>query len=347
MALAAAGVTFLVLIVLVIVARTRGGRAPGVPRLLTEPPENVHPAELAVLWGTFLRQSPLRAAMGLFDPQTQRALYQTELLYLAQEGVIELQAIGPVTDPQDLRISLRKEPGPLDLGFVDFLFGSDRTPRTLREVAASSNGGVFAGWAGGLRTKVMLEIVSTQMRGVGASGMTSMAGMVGWALRSFLPLSRQTRGWLARSASLVAFAGAIVAYLGDLEEPWDWFVPAGCIVAGLVAVRLMPYRVPAAFRDRLARWASFRRFLVSHADMDDAPALAVTIWERYLVYASAMQAADEVRDQVRQVIPMAQMLIPWLGASSGAAVTAWVQTLGSLAPAPVKVPKSLGLAPGL
>lgn len=317
------------------------------PRLLTEPPENIHPGELAVLWGSFLRASPLRAAVGLFDPRTQRALYRTELLHLAREGVIEMQAIGPVTDPQDLRVSLRKDAEPLDTGFVDFLFAGGRDPRTLREVAASSDGRVFAGWASGLRTKVMLEMVTTQMRGMGAPGMTSMAGMVGWALRTFLPLSRQSRGWPARLATLVALAGAVVSYLGALAAPWDWLVPAGCILSGMVAVRLMPYRVPGAFRDRLARWASFRRFLVSHADMDDAPALAVTIWEQYLVYASAMQAAEEVQDQVRLVLPMTQLMIPWLAAPSGAAVTAWVQTLGSLAPAPVKVPKATGLPPGL
>jgi hypothetical protein len=300
-----------------------------------------------VLWGSFLRSSPLMAATGMFDPRTQRALYQTELLHLVHEGVLEMQAIGPVTEPHDLRISIRKEPGPVDSGFVQFLFAGNPAPRTLREVAGFSDGGVFAAWAGGLRTKVMLEMVTTQMRGAGTPGMTSMAGMVGWALRTFVPLSRQSRGWPARLAPLTAIGGAIVASLGDLATPWDWIVPAVCVVAGLVAVRLMPYKVPHAFRERLARWASFRRFLVSHADMDDAPALAVTVWERYLVYASALQAAEEVEGQVRRVLPMTHMLIPWLGAPSGAAGAAWIQSLGALAPGPVRVPRSMALPPAL
>jgi hypothetical protein len=296
-----------------------------------EPPEEVHPAELAVLWGSFRRSSPLMAAIGMFDPWTQRALFQTELLHLAQQGVIEMEAVGRVTEPEDLRVSLRKEPEAMDRGFVDYLFAEGKEARTLAEVARSSNASAFSMWAMALRTRAMTSMVATQIGGVGRPSM-SMGGMISWALHTFMPLSRLSRGWTARLATTVAIAGAIVSGLTAPSGPATVLLPAICLLAGLVAVRFMPYQPPAAFRVRLARWASFRRFLVSHADLDDAPALAVTVWERYLVYASALQAAEEVQGQVRRVVPLSQLVIPWLGAPSGAAGVAWVQSVGTAAP---------------
>ena len=326
----AAAATFAILVVLVTVARSRAGRVRGVPEVLTEPPETIHPAELAILWGIFRRSSPLMAATGAFDPWTQRALFQTELLHLAQRRVIELEAVGRVTEPEDLRVTLRTQPPALDRGFVAYLFPRGTRTRTLREVATASDASGFSRWASGIRTKVMLSIVTTQLRGGGMPGF-SPGGVVMWGLRTFLPLSRLGRGWTAKVASLVALAGAIVAGT-RAEAPWNLVLAAGCVLGGIVAVRLMPYRVPAAFRERLARWAAFRRFLVSHADLDAAPAAAAAVWERHLVYASALQAAEEVQDQVRRVLPMSHMLLPWLGAPSGDAAAAWVESLGALAP---------------
>jgi hypothetical protein len=329
--LAALAATLLLLAVLTRLARARAGRAPGVPEILMEPPEEIHPAELAVLWGSFRRSSPLLAALGMFDPWTQRALFQTELLHLAHEGVIEMEAVGRVTEPEDLRVTLRKQPEPTDRGFVDYLFAGGKESRTLREVAASSNASAFSSWAMGLRTRTMTSMVATQVRGVGRPSM-SMGGMIAWALHTFVPLSRLSRGWAARLAGTGAMVGAVVSGVTAPSGPGTVLLPAICLGAGLIAVRLMPYQPPAAFRVRLARWASFRRFLVSHADLDDAPALAVTIWERYLVYASALQAAEEVQGQVRRVVPLSQLVIPWLGAPSGAAGVAWVQSVGAASP---------------
>ena len=339
MAFGIAALTLLAIGGLVIWARSRGRRVGGVPEVLAEPPEDIHPGELAVLWGSFRRGSPLLAATGLFDPGTQRSLYQTELLHLAQQRVIEMEAVGSVSDPDDLRIYLRKNPEPIDEGFVRFLFGEGATVRTLREVAGSSNAAVFGQWAGGLRSKVMLGMVTTQMQGGGLPG-GSIAGIVHWAMRSFMPLARQSRGWIGGITPLVGIGGAVGAGLAQPSPPWEWVLPAACVGAGFLARAFIPYRVPAAFRERLARWGAFRRFLVSHAEMDDAPALAVAIWERYLVYATAMQAANEVEEQVRRVVPVSALLIPWLGGMG------WVRTIQASAPAPVRISRSAAILPG-
>ncbi|MGH2692368.1 MAG: DUF2207 family protein, partial [Actinomycetota bacterium] len=81
---------------------------------------------------------------------------------------------------------------------------------------------------------------------------------------------------------------------------------------------LIPSRLPQAMRERVAKWAAFRRYLKEFSTFEDAPAAAVTIWEHYLVYAVALGVADEVEEQVRGLVPAEQLPQPWPGAPSGA-----------------------------
>ena len=74
----------------------RRDRGPGVPRILQEPPEAVHPAELALLWSAY---------RGTFAPKDA---YRAQLLHLAKAGVIGVVADGRVSDPKDLQIRLLK-----------------------------------------------------------------------------------------------------------------------------------------------------------------------------------------------------------------------------------------------
>jgi uncharacterized membrane protein len=67
----------------------------------------------------------------------------------------------------------------------------------------------------------------------------------------------------------------------------------------------------------VARWAAFRRFLKEFSSFDDAPALAVIVWERFLVYAVALDVADRVEKQVRELLPPEAIPEPWPGAPRG------------------------------
>jgi hypothetical protein len=331
--------TLLLLVALVLVARWRGDVAE-VPRVLEEPPEPIHPALLAILWGSFRRSSPLLA--GFIDRRTQRALYQAELLHLAQQGVLELQPVGPVSDPADVVVRQRRDPDPVDAGFVRFLFPRGERSRTLREIGDTPGAADLLGtWAWGLRSQAMADMVSTHLAAPPAGG--SIAALMRWTTGGILPLARQTRGWPAWSAWAVGTLGAGVALSNPLPVPWVAVPPLVCLAAGYAAVRLMPYRVPAPFRVRLARWSAFRRFLTSGITMDEAPAAAVAVWERHLVYAAALQAADEVDDQVRHMAPARAVFFPWLGA--GADALGLLRSMGALAPAPARRPSVSLLGP--
>jgi len=73
---------------MVLLARRRD-RVPGVPRHLQEPPEDIHPVELAKMWAV---------ANGRLGSAN---VYRTQMLHLANIGAIEMQAVGPVSDPDD------------------------------------------------------------------------------------------------------------------------------------------------------------------------------------------------------------------------------------------------------
>ena len=102
------------LLALVVVARRRD-RVPSVPATLQEPPEAIHPVDLAVLWGAWHRGTPI-----------MQNAYRAELLWLAKERVIEVQADGPVSRPRDIRLVLRDLPShPFDQEFTEYLFADE------------------------------------------------------------------------------------------------------------------------------------------------------------------------------------------------------------------------------
>ncbi|MGH2685000.1 MAG: DUF2207 domain-containing protein, partial [Actinomycetota bacterium] len=102
----------LLLAAMVIVARRRD-RVPDVPRQLQEPPERIHPVELAVLWS---------AVHGRLHPKTA---YRAQMLHLMHTGVLRVTPVGPVSDPEDFLIERAKQPEDLDREFVQFLFTGD------------------------------------------------------------------------------------------------------------------------------------------------------------------------------------------------------------------------------
>src|SRR3954471_10850683 len=119
----------LLMLLLVVVSRLRD-REPGVPRILREPPEppeKMHPVDLARIWGAMRGRRPAADA------------YRAEILYLAQSGVIELAPVGLVSDPEDFTIKRKKDPmAEGDLDFVDFLFsGNGNEPVSLKDLEAT------------------------------------------------------------------------------------------------------------------------------------------------------------------------------------------------------------------
>jgi hypothetical protein len=278
---------------MVILARRRD-RIRGVPRYLEEPPEDTHPVDLAMLWS---------ASQGHLEPKNA---YRAQMLHLARTGAVEVQAVGRVTDPEDFVLRRRKRPDGIDGEFVEFLFAGDGDgdrPVTMKSIKNKGTRATELGdwWKkAGARTKrVVGQIVKGRTR-IERTALT--VGTLGAA----------AYGWW-RSVGSFDAPGFFTGLVGPFAF---WLVIVGA-ASRILAGRLMPARLPVKLRERVAKWAAFRRFLQDFSTFEDAPALAVIIWERYLVYAVALGVADRVEKQVRELLPAEAIPEPWPGAPRG------------------------------
>jgi hypothetical protein len=126
-------------------------------------------------------------------------------------------------------------------------------------------------------------------------------------------------------AALVGIAVAVrglVALLADGAEAGAVAIAAG-LVTWLAVWRFVPPRLGLHDREGFARWAGFRRYLRDFSNLHEAPTMAVTIWQHYLVWAVALDIADEVEKQVRALVPPEAMPAPWPGGPAGLDALRW------------------------
>ena len=285
----------LVFAALVVISRLRD-RVRGAPRMLETPPEEIHPVELAQMWA---------AASGRSGT---KHIYRTQMLHLAHIGAVELQAVGPVTDPKDFRIRLRdvKDAEPRDMEFLEFLFPK----ATDDDIALSS-----LKPTGKRRTELR-----EWWKLVDSSGKT--------VLRRMVPEMR----WESLTTTLLGLGGIVASFamVGLIDSPLGLLLIPVALVGMTIAHVLIRPRIGREFRERVAGWRAFRRFLTEFSSLPEAPALAVVIWERYLVYATALGVADEVEKQVKALIPPEELPRPWEGAPSGINSLAFVHSFNTV-----------------
>ncbi|MGH2687163.1 MAG: DUF2207 family protein [Actinomycetota bacterium] len=284
----------LVFVVAMMASRLRD-RVPGIPDMLQDPPEELHPVDLAQLWG---------AAQGKLSMQHE---YRAQMLHLARIGAIELQPVGRVTDPEDFIVKLKevRDANPRDMEFLEFLFpGSKDDEVTFSSLKPT-----------GKRRKELKQwwdAVDTRRKST---------------LKRLVPSVR----WEALAVTLVGLAGLVGAFIAPaLVGPWGLLLAPVSIVGMTVAHILIRPRLRLEFRERVARWRAFRRFLTEFSTLPEAPTLAVIIWERYLVDAVALGCADEVEKQVRALIPPQELPEPWRGAPSGIGALGYVHSVNTV-----------------
>jgi uncharacterized membrane protein YgcG len=329
---------------LVLIAYRRD-RVPGVPRHLQEPPEDIHPVELAYLWSAY---------RGRLSPKTA---YRTQLLHLVRLRAIELSAVGLVTQPEDIRVRLRNMPQRrgLDRDFMEFLFEGDGSKvKSMKELTAKSgrHASELRDWVRRLQLKTRENVRRITSAGVRTESWLLAAvalATLGWAIAS------NAVGGLTAALSTIAallFAFAAMAIMSFIRRGDVWGSPFGMILTLLavillvlpaaaltesfglaanrgallvvvtvgmwiVALRLMPERLDPDLRTRIAGWKAFRRFLREFSTLPDAPALAVVVWEQYLVLATALDVARKVEKQVKALLPPAEVPSPLPGIPSG------------------------------
>jgi hypothetical protein len=278
------------MVLLVLLAKARD-RIPEVPKLLEQPPEP-DAVQGALLWSAW---------RGHLSP---RNAYRAQVLRLVHLGAIEMRAEGMVTDPKDLTLRKRMEaldlPTQADQDFQMLLFGTG-------DDAAEE-----------------ISILHPKPRPSGSAPSTRYRSWwEGARARSGDALRRIQKGD-ARFESTTAFilAGAAAGYgirtaAWGLGGPVGWWLVPAAVVCLVPALRAIPARVDRPLRERVAKLAAFRRYLLHFSDLPNAPALAVVIWDEYLEWAVALGVGGQVEKQVRALIPVEQLRSPIPGGPSG------------------------------
>src|SRR5204862_1909111 len=93
-----------------------------------------------------------------------------------------------------------------------------------------------------------------------------------------------------------------------------------------LTARFMRPRLKGNVGVRVAKWKAFRRFLKRFSTLPDAPALAVVIWEKYMVEAVALGVAKRVEKQVHALVAEEDLPSPWPGAPPGQGGYRWLNT---------------------
>lgn len=274
----------------------RRDRVPGVPQMLQEPPADRHPMELAQLWGE---------ANGSLSAKT---LYRTQMLHLARTGAIDVQAEGRVSDPEDFILRLRKMPEHgLDREFAEFLFPDGRQDGSVSLKKLRPTGkrrGELREWWDEAKDLTRGGLGKVRSGGRWESTLTTALGVGGMAAGAFGADYFGTP--LVLLLILVSLVGMIAAHI-------------------LIRPRLAP-----RWREEVAGWRAFRRFLKDFSSLRDAPAVAVVIWERYLVFATALGVADRVEKQVQALVPPERLVEPWPGAPSGLNGLLWAHAFNTV-----------------
>ena len=153
--------------------------------------------------------------------------------------------------------------------------------------------------------------------------------------------SRRHRRWEARAmfwSMVTVLVYSIVAGIVLKAAPKAWLGAFAAFVVWALARWFLPMRIPdPSDRERIARWAAFRRFLKRFSSLPDAPTLAVIVWEKYLVYATALGVAARVAKQVKALVPAERLPAVWSGAPSGLMGFTWANSLST------QTPVSLGM----
>jgi uncharacterized membrane protein len=279
---------------MVLVARRRD-LVPDVPRYLQEPPEDIHPVDLAMLWS---------ASRSSLEPKNA---YRAQLLHLARTGVIEVQAVGRVTDPEDFQLRLLRRADGIDGEFAEFLFSGDgEGPVSMKSIKnKGSRATDLTDWwtkAGKRSKRMVTKVIKSRAR---------------WerTVMTLVVLPVVVYGWMRSIGGGFDDGGPLFE---GLVGPLALVLSAVALLSRFIAGAAMPPRLPPQLRERVVRWSAFRRFLKEFSTFEDAPALAVVVWERYLVYAVALDVADTVERQVREILPAEDIPEPWPGAPRGA-----------------------------
>ena len=115
--------------------------------------------------------------------------------------------------------------------------------------------------------------------------------------------------------AVAAIVVAFVVFFFTLSDPlhaakWAWL---SSIILGIVAILsfILPQKIAGQWttygEEYDAKWHNFKKYIQDFSLIKEYPPESVTIWNKYLVYATALGVADEVRKAMEEYLPEDQL----------------------------------------
>lgn len=119
--------------------------------------------------------------------------------------------------------------------------------------------------------------------------------------------------WLVRIAAIIVVVGAFWILPTTLGGSSGGAAFSALLITGMVAGavvlfvflsfrRVRTKRTPAGALEA-ERWFAFRRYLSDFSRLEEAPAISLALWDRFLVYAITLGVAEQVLEQARLHAP--------------------------------------------
>lgn len=212
------------------------------------------------------------------SPKQQKALFSSVMLSLAQKGFLQMDR-----SAEGVSISVSdygSEPPAAHESILLDLF---------RQVT-SAYGGAFTMEQYRQFGKKRYQEVSSAMERF-QSAVKRSFHQTGWEEKHGLwsPLGGMAAGYFLLALLLFLFA----------PEGWGIFIFA-LILSGifLIAFETSKHRLTLEGETQLQRWRSFARFLKDFSKMEEHTIFELSLWEEYMIFASAMDMADTVSEQL-------------------------------------------------
>jgi uncharacterized membrane protein len=98
-------------------------------------------------------------------------------------------------------------------------------------------------------------------------------------------------------------------------------IAVGMLIGAIILIIIVSFRRVRVKRTKqgaleAARWSAFKRYLADFSRLEEAPAISLALWDRFLIYAITFGVAEEVLEQARLHAPpdlQQQSSIYWYG----------------------------------
>ncbi|VAW08834.1 hypothetical protein MNBD_ACTINO01-244, partial [hydrothermal vent metagenome] len=131
------------------------------------------------------------------------------------------------------------------------------------------------------------------------SGMLDTSGNRAAFLTALVAAIMAVATWIILPRTLANLPGGAIAGV---------LIAIGAVIGAILLIAVIAFRKVRVRKTpegalEAARWLAFKRYLTDFSRLEEAPAISLELWDRYLVYAIGFGIASEVLAQARLVAP--------------------------------------------